>query len=716
MRKAGTLTRVLLALVLSPMAGYSAPRATFTMEQVLHYPYATELAAAERGDAIAWVRDLEGVRNVWFAHGPDFSPVQLTHYTADDGQEITQLTFSPDGTRLVYVRGGDHDANWPAEGNLAPDPTASAEQPVVTIWTVPLNGDGVPQKVAEGDTPAISSRGQLAYTKDDHVWTAGLDGQGKPEQLFFDRGKDSDLRWSPDGSQLAFVSNRGDHSFIGVFTAKDAPLRYLAPSTDRDLSPRWSPDGRRIAFVRRPGEGGPPQPILKQTPQPWSLWVAATADDSAHLLWQSPNTLAGSYPDVQGEANLYWAAADRLVFLSYVDDWPHLYSIAASGGTPLLLTPGAFMVEHVSESRDRRFMIYDANTGTTSGDGDRRHLFRVPVDRPAATPLTSGESLEWAPVIASDHTVAFVSATAQQPPSIGVIDLDGQRRKALAAGTVPADFSTAQLLTPRPVTFKAADGMVVHGQLFESKSAPAGKNPPRPGIVFVHGGPPRQMLLGWHYMQYYSNAYAVNQYLAAHGFVVLAVNYRLGIGYGRAFQQPEHAEWRGAAEYQDIVAGGRFLQMLPGIDPQRIGIWGGSYGGLLTALALARNSDLFAAGVDLHGVHDWSRLMDELAGRQLTRFEKGDREEALKVAWESSPDASVDTWKSPVLLIHGDDDRNVWFQQTVDLVQRLRMHEVPFEELVIPNEIHGFLRSASWVRADRATAGFFARVFKTPAD
>jgi dipeptidyl aminopeptidase/acylaminoacyl peptidase len=686
----------------------------FTMAQMLHYPYATELASAEQGDTIAWVRDLDGARNVWFAHGPDFAPLQLTHYTEDDGQEITQLTFSPDGTRLVYVRGGDHDANWPAEGNLAPDPTDSPQQPLVTIWTVPLTGSGEPQKVAEGDTPAISSRGQLAYTKDDHVWTAPLDGQGKPEQLFFDRGKDSDLRWSPDGSRLAFVSNRGDHAFIGVFTTKDQPLIYLAPSTGRDLSPRWSPDGRRVAFVRRPGEGGPPEPLLKQTPQPWSIWVADAGNTVGHVVWQSPVTLAGSYPEVEGETNLYWGAGDRLVFLAYLDDWPHLYSIgAAGGGTPALLTPGAFMVEHVTQSRDRRFMIYDANTGTTSGDNDRRHLFRVAVDKPGAVALTSGETLEWHPVAASDRTIAFVSASAQQPPAVAIIGVDGKQRATLAAGKLPADFPVSQLVTPRPVTFKAADGLLVHGQLFESRSKGAAS---KPGIIFVHGGPPRQMLLGWHYMQYYSNAYAVNQYLAAHGFVVLSVNYRLGIGYGRAFHQPEHAGLAGASEYQDVVAGGHFLQTVPGVDPKKIGIWGGSYGGLLTALALARNSDLFAAGVDLHGVHDWSRLLDRWVGKATTRFEKGDRDEAVKVAWESSPDSSVDGWKSPVLLIQGDDDRNVPFEQTVDLARRLRMHDVPFEELVIPNEIHGFLRAAAWERADEATAEFFARTFKVPVN
>jgi len=675
------------------------------LQQALDYPYDSQLAAARGADVIAWVRNIDGVRNVWVARGPAFVPMQITHYGEDDGQEITQLTFSPDGTRLAYVRGGDHDGNWPAEGNLAPDPASSALQPTTGIWMIATTG-GEPVKVDDGDAPVISARGELAYIKDDHVWLATPDG-GKPERLFFDRGKDSDLRWSPDGSRLAFVSDRGDHAFIGIYAGKSVPLMYLAPATAKDRSPRWSPDGMRIAFVRLRGEGGAPEPILTQTPNPWAIWVGSSADGSARCVWQSPETLAGSFPDVEGEANLNWATGDRLVFLAYLDDWQHLYSVPAGGGSATLLTPGDFMVEHVVMSRDGRAVIYDGNAGATAGDADRRHLFSVATDRAGAVPLTSGESLEWTPVAASRDVVAFVSSGARQPPSIGTVGVGAPHHVSSLAGTLPADFPLSRLITPKAVSFVAADGTRVHGQIFAS--AEPARAASKAGVIFVHGGPPRQMLLGWHYMDYYSNAYAVNQYLASHGFVVLALNYRLGIGYGRAFHQPDHAGLAGAAEYQDVVAGARFLQGAPGVDPLRIGIWGGSYGGYLTALALARNSDIFKAGVDLHGVHDWSRLIDEWTGKPVTRYEKGDREKAMEIAWTSSPVAAMDGWRSPVLLIQGDDDRNVPFVQTVDLARRLAAHKVPFEELVIPNEIHGFLRHASWLQADRATVEFLAR-------
>jgi dipeptidyl aminopeptidase/acylaminoacyl peptidase len=286
--------------------------------------------------------------------------------------------------------------------------------------------------------------------------------------------------------------------------------------------------------------------------------------------------------------------------------------------------------------------------------------------------------------------------------------MDGKDRHELRADDIAADYPMNAFVVPKPVTFKAADGLTVHGQIFQQQ----GSGPAKPGIIFVHGGPPRQMLLGWHYMDYYSNAYATNQYLATHGFVLLSVNYRLGIGYGHAYHHPDHAGPTGASEYQDVVAGAKFLQGVKGVDASRIGIWGGSYGGYLTAMGLARNPGIFKTGVDLHGVHDWSAALDSWFGAPDKRYEKGDREQAMKVAFESSPIADLSKWKAPVLLTQGDDDRNVQFQQTVDLARRLDARHIPYEELVLPDEIHGFLRHESWLKADTATAEFLTRQFK----
>jgi dipeptidyl aminopeptidase/acylaminoacyl peptidase len=287
-----------------------------------------------------------------------------------------------------------------------------------------------------------------------------------------------------------------------------------------------------------------------------------------------------------------------------------------------------------------------------------------------------------------------------------VIEATGGKSMPLAEDRLPANFPAAQLVTPKKVVFKAPDGVEVHGQLFEAAGGAAKK----PAIVYVHGGPPRQMLLGWHYSDYYTNAYAMNQYLASRGYVVLSVNYRLGIGYGHDFHRPPNAGAQGASEYLDVKAGGEYLQRLAQVDAKRIGIYGGSYGGFLTALALARDSKLFAAGVDIHGVHNWTA--ERAAGLLENRYEKiPDVQQALDVAWQSSPVSAIASWKSPVLLIHGDDDRNVRFNQTTDLVRRLDKAGVSHEELVIPDDTHHFMRHANQVRVDAAVAAFFDRVF-----
>jgi dipeptidyl aminopeptidase/acylaminoacyl peptidase len=168
----------------------------------------------------------------------------------------------------------------------------------------------------------------------------------------------------------------------------------------------------------------------------------------------------------------------------------------------------------------------------------------------------------------------------------------------------------------------------------------------------------------------------------------------------------------GASEFNDVIGAGLYLKSRSDVDPKRIGLWGGSYGGYLTALGLARASELFAAGVDFHGVHDWNEVIQNF----VPAYDPKARADAARLAFESSPLASVKTWKSPVLLIHGDDDRNVPFSQTVRLIEALRQQNVQFEELIIPDEIHDFLVHQHWVEAYKATADFFSRKLESNAE
>ena len=673
----------------------------FTIGQALSAPFTQDLRPAPIKGKLAWSANIGGARNIWVAEpagGGKYTSRQVTHYTEDDGQELSAPQWTADAERIVYDRGGSAQG----EGHPVPNPAWFPKGAQQQVFVVSAYG-GDPRLLGDGHSPAVSPDGKTAaYLLHGQVWTIRLDDpKAKPEQLVQTRGSAGHLRWSPDGAKLAFVSDRDDHSFIAVYSFPSNSISYLDPSTDLDSEPAWSPDSTHVAFLRIPSDKDALLFVPHRTAQPWSIRVADVASGKGREIFLADSGPGSAYQATDSEDQLHWAAGDHIVFPWEKTAWLHLYSIPAAGGNASELAPGNnFEVEHVSLSADRKILVFDSN----QNDIDRRHVWRIsfPTVAPAA-PLHAmpDDGIETQPVVTSDGVIAVLRSDVHTPlrPAVS----QNGNLADLAPQAIPADFPGARFVTPQQVIFNAADGLSIHGQLFLPADLKPGER--RPAAVFFHGGSRRQMLLGFHYMEYYSNAYAMNQYLASRGFIVLSVNYRSGIGYGLNFREALNYGADGASEFNDVMGAGLYLRSRPDVDPARIASWGGSYGGYLTALALARASDLFAAGVDMHGVHDWNL---ELPTFNPT-YDPTRRTDFARLAFESSPMASVSTWRSPVLLIHGDDDRNVPFAETVQLVEALRKQHVEFEELIFPDEIHDLLLRRDWVHAYTASADFLSR-------
>jgi dipeptidyl aminopeptidase/acylaminoacyl peptidase len=675
--------------------GQSAPRASgnFTIEQVMSAPFASHPLAAPKGARVAWLLDEQGRRNIWVASGPEWHGQKITHFDVDDGQEIDELSWAPDGSQLFFARGGDFETH-----RDNPNPALSPEKPEQAIWAVSMDGS-TPKRLTEGHAPVVSPGGDLvAFLRGGQIFT--MKPSGEDISIAVSEKSPSGLRWSPDGKRLAFVSARGDHGFIGIYSFAPKSLQYLDASVDHDTDPIWSPDGAHIAYVRIPTKSRPFMFGPERTGEPWSIRVAGLDNGLGREVFRASAGKGSVFHAIDSAQQLFWTANDRLVFPWEQTGWCHLYSVPVAGGIAQELTPGEGEVENASASSDGHSIFYASNIS----DIDRRHVWRLSIDDSSASPklVTPGENIQLEPTPLADGSALVYLESSFNQKVQAMVRVGGGNAKALAPETTPVDFPLKALVKPQPVLITAADGLQIHGQIFLPKDAGASRHP---ALIFFHGGSRRQMLLGFHYMYYYSNAYAMNQYLASQGYVVLSVNYRSGIGYGLDFREALNYGATGASEFNDVIGAGLYLKSRPDVDPKRIGVWGGSYGGYLTALALARASDLFAVGVDFHGVHDWNLEIQNF----VPAYDPKGQADAARIAFESSPLASVATWKSPVLLIQGDDDRNVTFTQTVRLAEALREQHVTFEQLIFPNEIHDFLLYRHWVEAYKATAEFFSR-------
>ena len=742
------MLRAIPVLLLATPLALSAQQ-KHTIEEFMSPASPLELASAAKADRVAWTTYEKGLRNVYSAAAPDWKPVRLTRFLNDDGIEVSDVSLSDDGSLAVFIRG--HTANrqgWVA--NPMHDPAGTER----AIWAARTNGTGAWRLVA-GNAPEVSPDGKtVIYVRDGQIYrvrtTPGvaqdsMDRGLKPFILQW--GTQSSPRWSPDGSRIAFVSNRGDHSFIGLYDVKRRRVDYVAPSVDCDAVPTWSPDGKYIAFTRRPGVpfgrqtqqgtggiGNPQGPAAggagggcgvgggggggggfgQQQNQVVALpnrirgmFSSAFEDGStlkimiaevakvgdvetqpARELWRNaPNERV--FTNI---ARMMWAA-DAIVFplTPPNDEWDRYWSISISNPqkAPVLLTTTDGLIEDVTSaalSSDGKTLYYTTN----ANDIERRHIWAVPVGGGAPMQLSSGKGIETYPTpLASGRSLAVLYFDAKRPASVGILPASGGTAK-LIYPTLTREFPLEAHVEPEIVIFKAPDGLEIHNQLFLPNDLKPGEK--RPALVFVHGGPSRQMLPGYHYMQFYHWAYGANQWLANQGYVVLSVNFRRGIGYGRSFQRAPNAQAQGNSEYQDVLAAGKYLQSRPDVDPARVGIWGLSYGGLLTAQALARNSDVFVAGVDMAGVHLYGSQLDSTA-----------------LSFQSSAVSQMEKWKSPVLLVHGDDDRNVNFAQTVGLVQLLRAYGVYHELIILPDDPHESLLHSRWMYTWNRMGDFLKR-------
>ncbi|MBX2900447.1 MAG: S9 family peptidase [Cyclobacteriaceae bacterium] len=668
---------------------FSITTSAQTLEQFISHPIESNFAASADGKHIAWVLNDHGKRNIWVKSGTDL-PRQLTEYQSDDGQELSQLTFSPNGTKLLYVRGGA--ANRAGQN---PNPASLPEGAEQAIYYKDILSKSPPAKIATGSNPVFFRDGiRFLFSKGGQIYESPLDINATPKLLFSARGGNHSPRFSPDGNEVLFVSDRGDHSFIGVYNLLRRSIRWIAPEVAHDNFPVWSPEGKQIAFIRTSATKIGSLNNLTAGVK-FEVWVADAQSGIAKPIWKSPAD-DGGFAQSYVNTPLAWLASGRILFFSEHQGWNHIYAISDTGSELKDITPGEGEVENFIPDATGKFIYFDGNRE----DINRRHIWKVDVTTGVPVAVTAGEGIEMYPALAGNVVYAFRS-TATTSKTLVRID-------EASKTTVPVNpqklntFSSAAFVKPEAVLLKAADGTTIHAQLFINRAASA----KRPGIVFMHGGPIRQMLLGFHYSDYYINTYAFNQYLAAQGYAVLSVNFRSGTGYGRDFRRSKNQGPRGASEYQDIVAAAKHLQSLPEVEATKIGLWGGSYGGYLTAMGLSRNPEIFKAGVDVHGVHDWS-----FNGQDATNL-WGLQKNELDVAVKSSPIADLSKWSGPVLMVHGDDDRNVNFQQTVDLVEKLRERKVPVEVFILPDEVHGFLRYESWKQVFEKAKDFFDRKLK----
>jgi dipeptidyl aminopeptidase/acylaminoacyl peptidase len=402
-----------------------------------------------------------------------------------------------------------------------------------------------------------------------------------------------------------------------------------------------------------------------------------------------------------------WMPDDRHVwFLSERDGWMHLYTVDASqpGASPRQLTSGRFELTSVDLSQDKR-RFYLTSTEVHPGE---RHVYEMGLSGGARTRLTRMTGSNTAEIAPDGSTIALLYSSSAKPPEVYLMPNRSDAAARQVTTTPTEEWRSFSWIEPRLLTFRARDGVDVHARLYTPEMIGSRRDPARPGVVFVHGSGYLQN--AHRYWSTYFREYMFHNLLAARGYVVLDVDYRASAGYGRDWRTAIYRHM-GGKDLDDIVDGAKYLVAEHNVDPKRLGVYGGSYGGFITLMAMFTSPDTFAAGAALRPVTDWAHYNHGYTGAILNIPQED--QEAYR---RSSPIYFAQGLKGALLICHGMVDTNVMFQDSVRLAQRLiELRKENWELAAFPVENHGFEQETSWADEYRRILKLFEANLKAGA-